>query len=77
MSKQKKRVIHKKDIVSAITNQFYSIKRVENKIAELDILLAELIDMLDCQKEFEEHLDGKYKQPEDEPSGGSSTTSEK
>ena len=77
MSKQKKRVIHKKDIVSAITNQFYSIKRVENKIAELDILLAELIDMLDCQKEFEEHLDGKYKQPERKRSGIDTKTSKK
>ena len=55
MSKQK-RTIHKKDIISAITNQFYSIKSGENKVGELDVLLAELIDMLDCQKQFEEHL---------------------
>lgn len=76
MSKQK-RTIHKKDIVSAITNQFYSIKRMENKLGELDVLLAELIDMLDCQKQFEEHLDGKYKQPERKRSGKDTKTSKK
>ena len=53
---KKKRTINKKDIISAITNQFYSIKRLENKIGELDVLLAELVDMLDIQKQFEKHF---------------------
>ena len=76
MSKQK-RTIHKKDIISAITNQFYSIKRVENKVGELDVLLAELIDMLDIQKKFEAHLDGKYKQPKRKRSGKDTKNSTK
>ena len=76
MSKSKKTVT-KHDIIRAIRTLMQHSQVLSARLDDVDRVVGDYIEFKKEIATFGEYLDGKYKQPEDEPSGGSSTTSEK
>ena len=51
------------------------VRDIEGKLADLDILFGEFVEMLGKTKEFRKYLDGKFKQKEHKRSRGSTPPS--
>ena len=75
MSKAKK-TITKHDMIRAIRTLMQHSQVMSSRLDDVDRVVGDYIEFKKEIGKFGDYLDGKYKQPEDEPSGGSSTTSE-
>ena len=67
----------KSDIVRAIQGLIQHTSLLSQRLDDIDRILGDYILFNKNMDKFEEYLDGKYKQPEDEPSGKRPKTSKK
>ena len=67
----------KSDMVRAIQGLINHSTMLSQRLDDMDRILGDYILFNKDMDKFEEYLDGKYKQPDDEPSGAGSTTSKK
>ena len=70
-----RKTVTKHDIIRAVTANMMQVRGVEEKLADLDILFGEFVEMLGKTKQFRKYLDGKFKQKEHKRSGGSTPPS--
>tara|TARA_R110002110_G_scaffold108874_1_gene271696 strand:+ start:1136 stop:1378 length:243 start_codon:yes stop_codon:yes gene_type:complete len=67
----------KSDLVRAIQGLINHNQLLSQRLDDVDRILGDYITFNKNMDKFEEYLDGKYKQHEDEPSGDGSSTSKK
>ena len=69
--------VSKHDIIRAIKNLVSHAEATSTRMDDLDWLIGEYINFNKDRDKFAKYLDGKYKQPEDKPSGRDVKTSKK
>ena len=67
----------KSDLVRAIQGLINHNQLLSQRLDDVDRILGDYITFNKNMDKFEEYLDDKYKQHEDEPSGDGSSTSKK
>ena len=76
MSKSKKTVT-KHDIIRAIRTLMQHSQVLSARLDDVDRVVGDYIEFKKEIATIGDYIDGKYKKPEDETSGGRSTTNEK
>ena len=76
MKSPQARALSKHDIIRAIKGLINHTQLLSGRLDDMDRVVGDYIEYKKDMDKFGDYLDGKYKQPEDEPSGRDSKTSE-
>ena len=77
MKSPQARSLSKHDIVRAIKGIINHTQLLSGRLDDMDRIVGDYIEYKKDMDKFGDYLDGKYKQPEDKPSGRDAKTSKK